>query len=191
MTVNASERDPEKVCNVDDCNAWKMGDFEYCRNHKGVSDDGESHEHNQNAQSHGLFSLPEHLKHELDREKHDRYTAYFEALCSRYERIHGREPDTFAKDRLSRISIECVKERIADEYLSQNAESTILTQRDVREVDGRTVMVEKENHILKELSALKRETRLTLKDMGLLRDPETKKAQSVETLNAVLNKSDN
>lgn len=149
-----------------------------CKQHRGTSPDGESHKHNQNAQKHGLFALPEHLQHELDERKEDRYRAYFEALCSRYERYHGNEPDDFAKDRLSRVAIECLKERIADEYLTENAQSTILTQRDVREVDGRTIMVEKENHILAELTALKRETRLTLKDMGLLRDPESQKAES-------------
>jgi hypothetical protein len=135
-----------------------------------------------NALSHGLYALPEHLKAHFTEQQQDRYTAYFEALCSRYERRHGQEPDDFAKDRLSRIAIECVKERIADEWLSEQADETgnLLIESYVigQDDDGNPIEVEQENQILSELTALKRETRLTLKDMGLLRDPESQKAES-------------
>jgi hypothetical protein len=83
-----------------------------------------------------------------------------------------------------------VKERIADEWLSEQADETgnLLIESFVigQDDDGRPIEVEQENQILKELTALKRETRLTLKDMGLLKDPESQRAESTATLVEVL-----
>lgn len=140
-------------------------------------------EANQNAQTHSLYSLPEHLKANFTEQQQDRYTAYFEALCTRYQQRHGQEPDAFAKDRISRTAIECVKERIADEYLSNHNNGNLLVDDYTIGFDQETmqeVTVAEPNKILGELTALKRETRLTLKDMGLLRDPESQKAEAAE-----------
>jgi len=184
--VKASDRPQSKVCNVEDCSAWKTGELDFCHHHKGMASNGVPEEGNQRAQKHGLYSVPEHLKKHFTESQEDRYIAYFESLCSRYERLHGQEPDAFAKDRLSRISIECVKERIADEWLSEKADETgnLLIEEYIIDTDeqGQPVKVESENQILKELTALKRETRLQLKDMGLLKDPESKKADNMEGL---------
>ena len=186
----ADTRDAESVCDVDGCNAWRQGEHNYCYHHKGLEKGPESDngapEGNQNATTHGLYALPENLKEHFTQTQEDRYTAYFEALCTRYSRIHGQDPDEFAKDRLSRIAIECVKERIADEWLAEQAGDTgnLLIESFVLDVDeqGNPVEVEQENTVLKELTALKRETRLTLKDMGLLHSPEDKQAQATEDL---------
>lgn len=144
-----------------------------------------------NATQHGLYALPEHLKTHFTETQQDRYTAYFEALCSRYQRLHGREPDEFAKDRLSRVAIECVKERIADEYLAEQAEGNLLVEDVIIDYDPETgpVEVSQENKLLSELTALKRETRLTLKDMGLLQDPESKKAEGMGSLADVIERN--
>ena len=161
-----------------------------CKQHRGTSPDGESHSGNQNATTHGLYAVPEYLREHFSEEQEDRYTAYFEALCSRYERLHGRTPDEFAKDRLSRVAIECVKERIADEYLSEQAHNgNILVETEVIGHDPDTKQpqrVTQENKILGELTALKRETRLTLKDMGLLHSPDDKQAEATRSLAEVL-----
>jgi len=187
--VKASDRPKNKVCDVEDCSAWKTGDLDFCHHHQGMAK-GNAEEGNQRATKHGLYAVPEYLKAHFSEAQQDRYTAYFEALCSRYERIHGREPDSFAKDRLSRVAIECVKERIADEWLSEKADETgnLLIEEYIIDTDesGQPIKVESENQILKELTALKRETRLTLKDMGLLSDPDTKKAEAAESLAKVL-----
>lgn len=170
--VKASDRPESAVCNVEDCSAWKTGELDFCHHHQGMAK-GNAEEGNQRAQKHGLYSVPEYLKEHFSEEQEDRYTAYFEALCSRYERKHGEEPDDFAKDRLSRIAIECVKERIADEYLAKQAKNgnILIEDREVMTEQG-VWLEECENKILKELTALKRETRLTLKDMGLLESSE-------------------
>jgi len=177
-----------------ECKAWAMDGSNRCRHHGGKStgpktDEGKK-EVRTNGVTHGLYTLPEHLRETFTEQQEDRYIAYFEALCSRYERFHMEEPDAFAKDRLSRVAIECVKERIADEWLSEQAEETgnllisshIIGQTD----DGMPIEVEQENRILGELTALKRETRLTLKDMGLLKDPDSEKAEATRTLADVL-----
>jgi len=196
MTVKGSERDSEKTCNTEGCNAWatKESDRTRCRNHGGESTGPKTDEGKEkaklNAVSHGLYTLPEHLRETFTEQQEDRYIAYFEALCSRYERLHAEEPDAFAKDRLSRVAIECVKERIADEWLSEQAEDTgnlLISSHIIGQTDeGQPIQVEQENQILKELTALKRETRLTLKDMGLLRSPEDKQAEATRTLADVL-----
>lgn len=179
----AHERPPEKVCDVDDCNAWKSGEYDYCHHHKGLQD-GQAEEGNQRATKHGLYAVPEYLKAHFTESQEDRYVAYFEALCTRYEHRLGNEPDAFAKDRLSRVAIECVKERIADEWLAEQGEATgnLLIEQAIigQDEEGRPISVEQSNGILGELTALKRETRLTLKDMGLLHDPDTKRAAATE-----------
>jgi hypothetical protein len=179
----AHERPPEKVCDVDDCNAWKSGEYDYCHHHKGLQD-GQAEEGNQRATKHGLYAVPEYLKAHFTESQEDRYVAYFEALCTRYEHRLGNEPDAFAKDRLSRVAIECVKERIADEWLAEQGEATgnLLIEQAIigQDEEGRPISVEQSNGILKELTALKRETRLTLKDMGLLHDPDSRQAAATE-----------
>jgi hypothetical protein len=177
--VKASDRPESKVCDVSDCSAWKTGEIDYCHHHQGLAEGGAS-EGNQNAQKHGLYALPKHLKKHFTETQQDRYDAYFEALCTRYEHRLGEEPDAFAKDRLSRVAIECVKERIADEYFAEQAEGNLLVEKQIIDYDPETgpVSVEQSNKLLQELTALKRETRLTLKDMGLLHDPESQQANA-------------
>ena len=172
-----------------ECEAWAMDGSNRCRHHGGKSTGPKTEEGKKevrtNGVTHGLYTLPEHLRETFTEQQEDRYIAYFEALCSRYERLHAEEPDAFAKDRLSRIAIECVKERIADEYLSDKADDTgnLLIEETWTDEGQR---IEVNNRILKELTALKRETRLTLKDMGLLSDPESEKADAVGDLAAVI-----
>lgn len=185
-----STRPDEKTCSArcsdgSECNAWAVDGKDKCYHHMGTSKDGSSHKGNQHNQRHGLYSTPEYLKQHFSEDQEDRYIAYFEALCSRYERRLGKEPDAFAKDRLSRVAIECVKERIADEWLAEQAEETgnLLVEQFYND-EG--IPQKRENQILRELTALKRETRMTLKDMGLLHDPETEQAQATKELGAVV-----
>jgi len=187
MSTPKEDRPPEKVCHVDDCGAWRTGESEYCHHHQGLGQTTGAPEGNQNATTHGLYALPENLKEHFSDRQRDRYHAYFEALCTRYEHRLGHKPDAFAKDRLSRVAIECVKERIADEYFAEKADESgnlLIEETFISGEDG-AVQVEQSNQLLKELTALKRETRLTLKDMGLLSDPESQQADATEDLAAM------
>jgi len=142
-------------------------------------------EGNQNARTHGLNATPEYLVEHLTESQEDDLVATFEGLVTRYERVHGHEADYAAKKRLRRISIEILKQDLADEWLAEQSEESghlLMEQREAE--DGRTYEVP--NAVLEPMTALKRETRLALKDMGLLQDPDTQQADATATLADVI-----
>lgn len=156
-----------------------------CKHHGGATTGGGAPEGNQNATTHGLHATPEYLAEHLDGHHEEQLVATFEALCTRYERHHGHEPDFAAKKRLRRVGVEIVKEDLADEWLAEAADESGHLLMEQRETDdGRVYHVP--NSIIEPLTALKRETRLTLKDMGLLGDPASKQAEATRTLAEVL-----
>ena len=179
-------------CNADVdggyCEGWQM-DNGRCYSHGGRNDDdgrdpGGAPKANQNAKRHGLHSTPQYLQRHLDEHHEDTYIALFESLCTRYERVHAQGPDYAAKKRLQRVCIEIVKEDLADEWLAQEADESgnlLMEHRTVVDDDSGEVLKEYDvpNSVLEPLAQLKRETRMTLKDMGLLIDPETKKADAM------------
>jgi len=61
MSVESDERDPERVCNVSDCNAWRKGESVYCRHHVGLAQTDGAPEGNQNAMKTGIHSDPVNL----------------------------------------------------------------------------------------------------------------------------------
>jgi hypothetical protein len=151
-----------------------------CKLHGGAEDAG-APEGNQNATRHGIHATPEYLADHLNESQRDQLVATFEALCTRYERRRGHDPDYAAKRRLRRVSIEILKEDLADEWLASEAADSGSLLMERREMDdGETYAVP--NAVLEPLTALKRETRLTLKDMGLLDDPDTQQADALEGL---------
>jgi len=152
-----------------------------CKFHGGAAEDQGAPEGNQNATRHGIHATPAYLADHLNESQRDQLTATFEALCTRYERRRGHDPDYAAKRRLRRVSIEILKEDLADEWLASEAAdsgSLLMEQRETD--DGESYAVP--NAVLEPLTALKRETRLTLKDMGLLDDPDTQQANALEGL---------
>lgn len=157
-----------------------------CKFHGGAGGDvgdpgGSATEGNQRAQKHGLHSQPEYLEAHLSGSEEEDLDAIHDSLCGRYERIHGREPDYAATRRLRRISIEILKQDLADEWLASQAQESGHLLMERRETpEGREFHVP--NSVLEPLTALKRETRLALKDMGLLEDPDSKQADALESL---------
>lgn len=152
-----------------------------CKHHGGCGGGDGPPEGNQNARTHGLNSTPEYLAEHLTESREDDLIATLEGLCARYERFHGYEPDHAAKKRLRRISIAIIKQDLADEWLAQEADASghlLMEQRETE--DGETYEVP--NAVLEPMTALKRETRLSLKDMGLLQDPDTKQAEAIDGL---------
>lgn len=158
-----------------------------CKLHGGcggdVGDPGGASEGNQNAQRHGLHATPEYLLEDLDEHHLDTYHALHESLCSRYERIHEREPDYAARKRLSRTAVEIVKEDLADEYLREQAHTdNPLVEEQEQMTESGPWVSEETNKVLPVLAQLKRETRLTLKAMGLLQDPQSETADAIRDL---------
>jgi uncharacterized protein YjcR len=164
-----------------------------CKHHGGASSGAP--EGNQNAMRHGLNSVPEYLAAHLDESQQDDLVATHEALLTRYERCHGHDPDYAASKRLRRVAIEIIKEDVADAWLAeQAAESGNLLMEHRIDTDDQGRIIDEydvPNSVLESFTALKRETRLTLKDMGLLRDPDTKQAESVAGLTEVLSADPN
>lgn len=151
-----------------------------CKFHGGASDNTG----NQHARKHGLHSTPEYLLTDLSERHLDTYYATHEALCTRFEEVHNYEPDFAAKKRLSRLAVEIVKEDLVDEYLRDQADGHPLveTQEIFDEGTGMVHEIEVPNKLLSQMTQLKRETRLTMKDLGLLNDPETQQAAAQQNL---------
>lgn len=188
MVIEASERDPDRVCNVNDCNAWKTGESIYCHHHQGLEEGGGT-EGNANAVTHGAFRAPEYLLDDIEgTEYEDIFIASFEALCTRHKQMHGSEPDYFDKRRYRRLVIYDIKEDLVDAYLQLRQGSAAdhpLVESQVQDIDGR-LNVEAANKLLNYMSDFSREIRLGLKHHGLLRDPETKQAEGMESLAVLL-----
>jgi len=184
MTVESNSRPAEKVCNVDECNAWKTGDYPYCHHHKGLAETTGAPENNANGKTHGMHQSIETFYENADEHFLDQFTAVFEAFCTRYERIHGREPDHGAKQNLKIVSFKLIKQDLAIEYMIENAvdPEMPLTERAIEDVGGDPVEVEKLSKVVPLMNQFDREARLKLKDMGLMRDPETKKADAMSDI---------
>lgn len=157
----------------------------------GAGGDKGAPEGNQNARRHGLHATPEYLLDDLEDTHLDTYYALHEALCTRYEHRHGGAPDFAATKRLSRVAVEIVKEDLADEYLREQAHTdNPLVEEQEQMTEAGPWTTEEANKILPVLAQLKRETRLTLKDMGLLPDPQSQRASATRTLAAVIHEHD-
>jgi len=188
--VKGDERPDAKVCDVDGCRAWKSGEFDKCHHHKGVNDDGSSHEANDNAQTHGLHTSAETFFANADQHHLDTYYAMHESLCTRYEALHGVLPEHIKKD-LSEVAFEMAKLDMAKEYEAENAvdASKPLTEMDKRMSEAG--MWEKE--VVSKVETLKaqirRENRLALKDMGIYQSPEQQAADATGELGEAVRKA--
>jgi len=151
-------------------------------------------EGNGNATTHNAHRKPEFLKSDIVDTRHeDTYTAAHEALCSRYERVHGREPDYALKKDLEEVALAYVKRDLIDVYARENAaDGSPLVEEQVigQDEQDRPVRVKQTNKLQSLWSDLRRETRLLLKDMGLYESPEKKQADAVENLATVLSETE-
>jgi len=196
MTVEASERAPEKVCNVSECNGWKMGDLEYCNSHKGLAEGTEASdgapENNTNATSHGLYTS-EAVFLENAREAHkDGYHAIHESLCSRWELQHGQDIPTHVEKELSHVALDMVKLDMASEYQAENAldASKPITE-EQEELTSEGVFRKEEVSKVESLKTdIRRENRLLLKDMGIYNSPEKQQAEASKTVVELLKDGD-
>jgi len=155
-----------------------------CKYHKGTSPDGSSHENNNNRQTHGLHTSAEVFFEHADQHHLDTYYAVHEALCSRFQDAHGREPMYHDKKELAQVALSIAKLDMADEYAAENAvdPEKPLTENEKRMTEAG--MWEKE--VVSKIETLKtdirRENRLLLKDKGIYASPESQKAQAQEDL---------
>jgi len=187
----AHERDPDKVCNVDSCNAWKEGEHDYCHHHKGLekgaqSDNG-APKNNDNAVKHGLHTSAETFFENAEEHHLDTYYAVHESLCSQYERSHGDLPHSIKKD-LAEIAFEMTKLDMAKEYQAENAVDTEKPLTEMQKEMTESGPWEKEvvSKVEKLKNNIRRANRLALKDMGIYNSPEQQQAEANKTLVEVL-----
>jgi len=193
MTVKASERDPEKTCNAEGCNAWatKESDRAVCRNHGGENTGPKTKEGKEksrvNSVTHGLYQSKEvFLEHAKEHHK-DTYTAIHESLCSDYEAAHGTLP-THIKKTLSDIALDMVRLDMGDEYEANNAvdPETPITEMDKQMSEAGPWEKEVTSKIESIKTNIRRENRLALKDMGIYESPEKKQAEATEQALSVI-----
>lgn len=177
---------------------FSSGKCRECRGTKPDGSTGDGHgqgdqEGNANAVKHGADRKPEYLKSDIVDTRHeDTFHAAHEALCSRYERMHGIEPDFALRKDLEEIALAYVKRDMIDAYARDKAEEgdtrSPLVERQVIGVDddGRPISVEQTNKLQNLWTDLRRETRLLMRDLGLYHDPESQKAEATESLATLL-----
>jgi len=153
-----------------------------CRNHCGVSPDGgESHENNGHAETHGLRSdARKWFKRHRD-----------EAAEDVQQMVEAWMADApFGFDNTGNVSLlvdaainECQIRR-GDEYIRE--EGVVVTEFKGVAEDGREIYEDTENPAFNAKSRLQRDTVRILEKLGILDDPESQKAESVDTLAEII-----
>ncbi len=175
----ADSRDPERVCNVDDCNAWKQGEYDYCYHHKGLQETDGAPEGNQNAKTHGLFSSHDGYYQDLSDEEQEWVFDFTNDLLDRHRDYHGSEPDMFDKEALKNIAIDFHRVAHANGYFREKG----LVETQFQQTDDGPVPVgDKLNEWAKEIRQYNESVYNRMKKHGLLEDPDTKQAQAEMSL---------
>lgn len=191
MTVEASERDPHKVCDVSECNAWKQGDFDYCRNHKGVNDDGSSHKGNKNGVDHGLYAESNFYYQEaMDETQRALCDQIFQDYCTAFRERNG-ELHTGDETQLFEVAVNHIKVIDADKWLvakPDELESThpLVDKEEKYNTEGVPYQEYQPSTLLNAQQKLSNHNRRWLKDKNLLHDPESRKADEMGSLAAVI-----
>jgi hypothetical protein len=152
-----------------------------CRRHYGMTDGGESHENNGNAEKHGMTS---------DGRKW--FARHRDDVAEDVELMVEAWMDDapFGWENTGNVSLlvdaainECQVRR-GDEYIQE--EGVVVTEFKGVAEDGREIYEDTENPAFKAKSRLQRDTVRILEKLGILDDPETQKAESVETLAEII-----
>jgi len=173
----AENRDPDKVCNVDGCNAWRQGDFNYCYHHKGLDQGTGAPEGNTNAQTHGLFSERDGYYQALPDDEQEWVFDMTNTLLDRVRNRQGKDPDLFDKEALKNIAIDMHKVAHANGYFREKG---IVETSFVQGEDGPVPVGDKVNTWAKELRQHNESVYRRMKKHGLLDDPESQKADAIE-----------
>jgi|APHM01.1.fsa_nt_gi hypothetical protein len=155
-----------------------------------VPDDHGAPEGNGNAQKHSLHADRGLLYDRLSEGRQELVDEWEAALIERYQEFHGREPDRADVEDLFELAVGYAQRRIARSWLAENAEDEldVLTEEMVvgQREDGSPITVEVPSNMLDAINQNRREDRLTRKDKGLERDPDTQQAEATATLAEVI-----
>jgi len=172
--VKASDRVESKVCNVSGCGAWKTGDLDFCYHHKGMASNGVPEQNNGRAEKHGLNSDREKW---FERHRED-VEGKVQLLVESYvEDAPFGFDDDGKVDLLTELCIDQVRLREANEWLRDEflkEETVTVTD------DGRPIKKLVENPAHMPRSRIKRDNIRGLKELGILDDPESEKADTLQ-----------
>lgn len=160
---------------------------ERCRHHGGKTPSKDENpdvgapEGNTNSVTHGLHVSAETFFQNADQHHVDTYYAVHEALCSRFEQAHGREPMYHDKKELAQVALSIAKLDMADEYAAENAvdESKPLTEMREQMTEGGPWESEAVSKIEGLKTDIRRENRLLLKDKGIYDSPQQQVADAL------------
>lgn len=176
----AESRDPEKVCDVSDCNAWKQNPHDYCYHHKGLGMTTGAPENNGNAATHNLTSDPLKYKERQPDQEADWIRSVRESILDRMRNL-GREPDFLDEVLAERTAIQLHIVSNATDYVDKNGlVQTVFVEDGGYEKDIPQKLVQ-------ELRQYDKDIISNLQKLGVLNDPESQKANAMErTLAEVL-----
>jgi len=137
---------------------------------------GGAPEGNQRATRHGLYADREKYMQNFEGIDMEFIEAMQNDLAERYERIHGREPDMFSREVLRNIAIDLEQIPAAYRYLKKET----WVQREERLEEGTLFVDDVPNILLESVRKQNESVIKRMKDLGMLQDPETKKADALK-----------
>jgi hypothetical protein len=158
-----------------------------CKHHRGTNSDGSSHEKNQNASTHALFSSHDGYYHDLDDVEQEWVFDFTNDLLDRHRRVHDREPDMFDKEALKNIAIDFHRVAHANGYFRDKG---LVETKFVQGEEGPQPAGDKLNEWAKEIRQYNESVYNRMKKHGLLEDPESDKADAMRGLTDVFAKID-
>lgn len=162
------------------CGAWAVTGETKCRIHLGKSVDGTSHENNGHSKRHGLTA--DRAKW-FDRHRDDVKEWVRTLVASYIESAPFGWRDTVKVDQLCEVAIDQARLRESNDYL----DDFLVEQPTTVTADGEEVTQLRENPGHLPRDRIKRTNSRALKELGVLEDPDTSRAESVMTLAEVLN----
>lgn len=170
------------------CESYPIEGADRCRMHGGiVGDDAGAPERNTNASTHGAYvDENAYYQQELDDAGRELVDDIFQDYVNLYRDRHGA-PTAGHQAELFRISVSHVKDIELDKWSQERPDSLDpgngLVARETHYTDGGTQYHRyKESVVLKAEKKLSTDRRMWLKDLGLLEDPESQKADAIGEL---------
>ena len=130
---------------------------------------------NQNATKHGLYADRENYYENFPNTDQDFIERMENSLAERYRKINGREPDMFAAQVLRAIAIDLEQLPDAYKYIKEQG----LTQQRESIQEGTLLVEDVPNTLLETLRKQNESIIKRMEKLGLLNDPETKKANAL------------
>jgi len=173
------------------CEGWQM-DNGRCHKHGGRNEDddrdaGGAPEGNINSISHGLYAETNKFYQTIMSDKERALCdEIFQDYCTQFREKHG-DPHTGEQARLFEVSVNHVKIIHSDNWATDKPESLesgnpMVDKGERFNTEGVPYQEYTETVVLKGQTRLRNSDRQWLKDMGLLQDPESKKADNMEGL---------